>query len=150
MSAHDPVKDVISLIMASTNKIEYLESADGIPVRQEVSDPEVIYYMTRSVNNSRFNNFVFHFKQFEGMGDQCVHSMSIERARVIKEGIESLCASFKRSVDAKSSESVFDKNNRQKTFIDVLSSSKEERIVTVNSKDSKTIKEAIFGRHEQE
>ena len=72
--------------------------------------------------------------------------MSKPRAKVMAQQIMAIGASFRRSIDAKSSESLRDKLNTQSTLIDKLNRTKSERAITFKGEMKRSLKDAFLGK----
>ena len=75
--------------------------------------------------------------------------MSKPRAVVMTQQIMAIGASFRRSMDAKSSESLRDKLNTQSTLIDKLNRTKSERAITLKGEMKKSFMDGMLGREGQ-
>ena len=122
---------------------------DGTIEKQLVTDPEIAWWKTNLVNSPTFGRFAFELKSFEGLSEQCYNNMSKPRAKVMAQQIMAIGASFRRSIDAKSSESLRDKLNTQSTLIDKLNRTKSERAITLKGELKKSVMDGMLGREGQ-
>ena len=73
-------------------------------------------------------------------------NMCEERARNLGYEIMEIGISYRRSIDAKSSESQRDKQNSQSTLIDKINKNKVERVYTMKDKVKGSLFDSIIGR----
>lgn len=127
------IKALLDMIIASSKKTVFdADSETGHLVEGEVDDWKHKFYASRMVNSPSFSDFVACLEELEMIGRTAYGAMSVERANSLCEGIREFVASQRYYITAKMSESVYDKHNRQHTFVDVLASNKSEKIYTVN------------------
>jgi len=138
--------DLIDIIIEASQNIEETETQEGTFQKQLILDPERIYWKTHIVNSPTFARFVYELKELEHLAIQCKNHMSWKRAEVLMKQIQNLVSSFKYSIDAKSSESLRDKNNTQSTLIDKINKNKIERAYTIKDSASKSIWQGLVGR----
>ena len=137
-------KDILDFILAGTKTPQTIQGQNGLEI-VEVIDPEIAYWMTRSVNASTFARFVYKLKLLEGMAEQTAYNMSIPRAEALTKEIMTQVNAYKRSIDSKSSESILDRQNRQSNFIDKFVNARSERVYTVRGNVKSGIGAALLG-----
>lgn len=143
-------KDVLDAIISACQKEYLITQADGSTKTELGLDHEKLWWKTHKVNAITFGRFAKVYKVFEKKAEQCYQHMPMERAKVMSEQIMQLCEPFKTMVDAKSSESKLDKQNRQQTLIDTLSHNKSERVVSLKEDGKRSIKDAILGKEKED
>ncbi|HEY4481627.1 MAG TPA: hypothetical protein VI489_02120 [Candidatus Brocadiaceae bacterium] len=141
--------DLIDFLSDACQRVEEIELPDGTKEKQLVTDPEIAWWKTLLVNSPTFGRFAFELKNFEGLAAQCHNNMSKPRAVVMTQQIMAIGASFRRSMDAKSSESLRDKLNTQSTLIDKLNRTKSERAITLKGEMKKSFMDGMLGREGQ-
>lgn len=72
--------------------------------------------------------------------------MSPQRAEVMSNQIMDIVTSYKRSTDAKSSESLRDKHNTQSTLIDKINRGKIERAITLKGEAKASMMDGFMGK----
>lgn len=127
-------------------RIESVRQPDGHVERQLVSDPKKVWYKTQIVNSPTFGNMAFELETLESKRLQCYNHMSQPRAAVMDQQLEGIILSFQYSIDAKSSESLRDKNNTQSTLIDKVNRNKIEKAYTIKGEAKKTFIDGMMGR----
>ena len=138
--------ELIDFLSDACQHVEEIELPDGTIEKQLVTDPEIAWWKTNLVNSPTFGRFAFELKSFEGLAEQCYNNMSKPRAKVMAQQILAIGTSFRRSIDAKSSESLRDKLNTQSTLIDKLNRTKSERAITFKGELKRTFKDALLGK----
>lgn len=140
--------DLIALLTTSFQEIEEFEEA-GEMKKQLVLNPETAYWQLHKVNSNSFAKFVFELKELERRATDCFHNMSSERAVEMAKQLKDFGKSYRHSIDAKSSESVRDKNNNERTLIDILKSNKIERAYVVRDEVKKGMMSGFLGRDQE-
>jgi len=138
--------DLIDIIIEASQTIEQVEGVDGKMSKQLILDPEKVYWKTHIVNSPTFAQLVFQLKEFEHCAIQAFNFMHKDRAVVIAEQINEYVKSIKYAIDAKSSESLRDKNNTQSTLIDKINKNKIEKAYTVKGDAKKSFMDGLLGR----
>lgn len=138
--------DLIDILIESAQKVEEVDQPDGTKMKQLVLDPEIIWWKTGIVNSPSFGRFAFELKEFERLGVKCFDNMHKDRARTMAHEILDIGMSFRRSIDAKSSESLRDKHNTQSTLIDKINRNKIEKAYTIKGEKKRALSDAILGR----
>lgn len=138
--------DLIDIIIESAKKEVDVPQIDGTTAKQIIIDSEVIWWKTGSVNSHMFSRFAFELKEFERMATEAFTHMSKDRARIFGHQIIDIGTSYRRSIDAKSSESLRDANNSQSTLIDKVNRNKIEKVYTAKGELKRSAIDAIMGR----
>ena len=142
-------KDALDVILEASKKIEVYE-LEGEMKSVETKDFESLYWSTRNVASPHFSRFVLKLKDLENLGNQAHNHMMGGRAKVMKEGIDALVSGFKYSIDAKSSESVLNKNNKQSTLVDKFFQQKQEKVYSTEEKMKKGFMQSLIGKDKEE
>ena len=138
--------DLIDIIIESAKKTEDVPQIDGTTAKQTRIDEEIIWWKTGSVNSHIFSRFAFELKEWERMATEAFTHMTKERARIFGHQVIDIGTSYRRSIDAKSSESLRDKNNSQSTLIDKINRNKIEKVYTAKGELKKTVLDSIMHR----
>src|SRR3990167_742526 len=138
--------DLIDIIIESAKKNVEVPQSDGSIIKQSIIDDEIIWWKTGSVNSSMFARFAFELKEFERMATEAFTHMTKERARIFGHQVIDIGTSYRRSIEAKSSESLRDKNNSQSTLIDKINRNKIEKVYTAKGEMKRTAFDALMGR----
>ena len=131
-------EDLVDLLITSYQYQEDQENPDGTISKINILDPEIPYWQLHKVNSPRFARFVLKLKKFEAKAADCFNNMSQERAEVMSKQIMAIGRAYRRSIDAKSSESRVDERNAQETLIDTLKSNKIQRSYVMRTDDIKS------------
>lgn len=142
--------DVMDLIVDACQTVQDIRQLDGSVQRQMVLDPERAWWKTNLVNSPTFASFAFALKEFERLAHDCYDNMSLERAEALARQIQDIGKDFRYSIDAKSSESLRDKQNTQATLIDKVQKNKVEKAYTIKGEAKKTFMDGVFGRDREE
>ncbi len=89
-------------------------------------------------------------KRLEFRANDSSNHMTGPRALGIRKQIFGIIDSYKRSIDAKSSESRRDANNSQSTLIDKINRNKVEKMYTVKGEAKKSFMAGMLGRDGQQ
>lgn len=138
-------KDLIDMLTEGAQKIEEITNEDGTISRILMVDPETIYWKTQIVNSPHFSRFVYELKNLQALGKMAKNHMSEERALVLKSQIDEIVLAYRYSIDAKSSETLRNKQNTQSNLIDKLNSVKIEKSFTMKDKVEKSMWQSLIG-----
>ena len=141
--------DLIDIIIQAAKKTVDVEQLDGSKAKETIIDEEIVWWKTGSVNSNTFSRFAFELKEFERMSIEAFTRMSPDRARIFAHQVINIGTSYRRSIDAKSSENMKDKNNSQSTLIDKINRNKIEKVYTQKGEMKKTVWDGIMGREAQ-
>jgi len=76
--------------------------------------------------------------------------MPYERAQVIAQEILSIGKSYRRAIDAKSSESRRDKHNSKSTLLDKMGKNKVERVYTQKGDVKRSMFDSFLGKKQEQ
>lgn len=141
-----PHEDIFDLIADASQKQHTIHQADGTDKIENMLDPETIWWKTNLINSPIFGRFAYVLKSYEWLAHQAKNFMSEERARVLSEQILKDVENYKYSVDAKSSETLRDKNNTQNSLVHIATRNKVERQYTLKDDAKKSMWDGIRGR----
>jgi len=122
--------DLIDIIIESAKKTVDVDQKDGTVLKQPIIDEEIIWWKTGSVNSYTFSRFAFELKEFERTAVEAFTHMCKERARIFAHQVIDIGTSYRRSIDAKSSETLRNKDNSQSSLIDKINRNKIEKVYT--------------------
>jgi hypothetical protein len=138
--------DLIDIMIQASQKTVKVEQKDGGIVTEQMLDEDIIWCKTGSVASNTFARCIYELKEFERTAELCFTNMCKERAEDLSNLIEKMSISYRRSIDAKSSESLRDKQNSQSTLIDKINKNKVERVYTMKDKMKSSVFDSIIGR----
>lgn len=141
--------DLIDIIIQSSQKTIDVMQKDGTVTKEQIIDDETIWWKTGSVNANTFGRFAYELKEWERTADLAENNMSIPRAMQISEEIMGTGISYRRSMDAKSSESQRNSQNSQSTLIDKINKNKVERVYTMKDQAKKSLFDGFLGRERE-
>ena len=144
--AEKPHNDLIDLLTDACMTIQQVRLPNGGLERQLIQDPKKVWYKTQIINSPTFGRCVFELETLDSKRTQCYNHMSQPRALVMDGQLEGVIKAFQYSIDAKSSESLRDKNNTQSTLIDKINRNKIEKAYTVKGAGTKTFMDGLLGR----
>lgn len=142
--------DLLDIIIEGSQTIEEVEQPDGKLAKQLVLDPETIWWKTHIVSSPLFAALAYEIKAFQHLAEQSFHFMHKERALVLATQIEEEVKNFRYAIDAKSSESLRDKNNSSSTLIDKINKNKIEKAYTIKGEGKRSLMDGILGREGQQ
>jgi len=144
--AEKPHNDLIDILTDACMTIQQVRLPNGEIENQLVQDPKKVWYKTHIINSPTFGRCAFELETLDGMRVQAYNHMSRPRAIVVDGQLEGIVKAFQYSIDAKSSESLRDKNNTQSTLIDKINRNKIEKAYTVKGETTKTFMHGLLGR----
>ena len=107
-------------------------------------------YKTQLVSAQNFSRFVLELENFANMSIDCPNFMPNKRAKVMGDQILRLVEAFGYSIDAKSSETLRDKNNSQSSLTHILTRNKSEKVVSLKEDAKKSLWEGISGKEKRQ
>lgn len=141
--------DYIDFLFDACQTIEDVVGEDGSLTKQLQTDPEIAWWKTQLVNSNSFGRFAFELKNLEALAVQCYYNMSKEKADVLSQQILQLISSYKRSIDAKSSETRRNKNNAQSALLNSMSRNKVEKEYTIKDNMKKSAIMGFLGKDQE-
>lgn len=138
--------DLIDIVIQSSQKTVDVTQKDGSITKEQVIDEEIVWWKTLSVASVTLGRCAFELKEWERNAFSASVNMTDERAQNIGHEIMEIGASFRRSIDSKSSESMRDKRNSQSTLIDKINKNKVEKVHTFKGDMSKSMIDVFLGR----
>jgi hypothetical protein len=152
MSARDtPEKhnDLVDLIIQSATKSVDVKNEDGTIFRERQMDDDILWWKTHSISTNTFGAVAFELKEWERMSLNASASMCPIRADQVSHDIMEISQSFRRAIDAKSSESLRNKNNSQSVLIDKVGRNRVEKVYTMKDQMSKSLFNSFLGRDKE-
>ena len=144
----DNYKDVVDLLVTGSKGTEWVQTPQGV-VRQESIEYDSIYWSTRNINSNKFGRFVQKLKVLEGLANEAIYNMEVARSNVLVSQIKNIVSSYKRSIDAKNSETVIDKNHAQSNLLDKLLHRKSEKTLNIKDQTKKGLGSAFLARESE-
>ena len=139
-------KDALDAIISACQKdVDIIDDDTGKPRKERVLDNVSMWWKTHIINQPGFGRYAKILTNLENKATDAPNHMTMERAQVCMQQIMLEALSHKHSIDAKSSESRYDKNNKQQTLMHMLNAAKSERVVTLNEEAKRSLFESIFG-----
>jgi len=138
--------DLVDTIISASSKLVEVKEKDGTITMQMQLDADTLWWKTLTVSSNTFGRFAFELKELERKALTCISNMCPERAKDLGQEIMEFCISYRRSIDAKSSESVRDSSNSQSTLIDKINKNKVEKVYTVKDGAKKSLMDGILQR----
>ena len=144
----DNYKDVVDLLVTGSKGTEWVQTPQGV-VRQESIEYDSIYWSTRNINSNKFGRFVQKLKVLEGLANEAIYNMEVARSNVLVSQIKNIVSSYKRSIDAKNSETVIDKNHAQSNLLDKLLHRQSEKTLNIKDQTKKGLGSAFLARESE-
>ncbi len=137
--------DAIDFLIDGMQDVIQVKQDDGTIKRETQFNPEIAWYKGHIINQP-FGRHALYIKRTEHLARQAHFHMSPDRATNIETGLLDIVEDYKRSIDAKSSETWKDKVNSQSALIHILSKNKVEKVYSVKGAAKKTLLDGIMGR----
>lgn len=118
--------DVFDFLADGMHERKERINEDGMLETFNEFNPKIAWYQSHIVNQP-FGRMALHLEQLYNLSQTCHDYMYYDRADPIKRGLELILDAYKRSVDAKSSETYRDKDHIQSSMINLLSRNKTEQ-----------------------
>jgi len=137
-------------LIDSCRKPQKVIDEQGVERIELVLDTKKVNYKTQLVNSPHYSSFVYELENFANLAIDCYNFMSIERANVLSQQILRHVDTYGYSIDAKSSETIRDHQNSQKSLTHILTDKKMEKTVTLKEEAGRSLKEALGGKEKRE
>lgn len=141
--------DLIDLLRTSFQETVFMENAEGRKEKVLELNTKRAWWQLHNVASNTLGRFALELENFERKALQAKNHMSMERADDFAENILGIVASYRSSVDAKSSESISDKNNAVQTLIDKVKSNRIERRYVMKDEVKKGMFSGLLGRDQE-
>jgi molecular chaperone GrpE (heat shock protein) len=142
----DKHNDLVDLIIQSSTKIVNVQNEDGTEYQEQQLDSDSLWWKTHSISSNQFGALAYELKEWERMALQSRENMCAERSTQISSDIMEISQSFRRAIDAKSSESLRDKNNSQSVLLDKVGRNRVEKVYTMKDQVNKSLINSFLGR----
>ena len=144
-------KDLLDIILQASQTTQEVIDNTGTARKELIVDPEIVWWKTLMVGANTLGRFALELKEFERMAFEAFNNMSRDRAKDFAHTIIDIGTSYRRSLDAKSSESVgINKENSISTLVDKINRSQVEKIYTAKGKIAKNFLNDILHRDQQQ
>lgn len=117
---------------------------------EHVVDNKSARYKTGVVNSPHYAAFAKDVEDFLNLAETAKKFMTAERAEALAQDIYLEYGSYSYSIDAKSSETLRDKNNAQACLIDKGFRQKSERAITIKDEAKRSFMDAFTGKKKEE
>lgn len=141
--------DLIDIIIQSSQKTIDVPQKDGTITKEQIIDDDTVWFKTGSVNSNTYGRFAFELKEWERAAQLVENNMCVERSIQISQEIGEIGISYRRSIDAKSSESQRNASNSQSTLIDKINKNKVERVYTMKDNAKRSLFDGFLGRERE-
>lgn len=138
--------DLIDIIVEAAKQVKQKREVDGTLTDYVSVDSEIVWWKTGSINSPSFSRMALELKEWERMSEECYSNMTKARAEQYSAIITKIGLSYRRSIDAKSSENMRDRINSQSTLIDKINRNKVEKVYTAKGELKRSALDAIMGR----
>lgn len=142
-------QDLTDLFTTASQEVKEVADEQGVEQRVLELNPDILYYKLQNVSSNRFGRMALLVKLVEKKADEAIYNMSRERAMVYKKQIIAIVEAYKRSIDAKSSESILNKDNKLQNLIDKFKSNKVEKVYSAKDEKAKSMLAGFMGRDEE-
>ena len=112
-------------------------------------DTDSLWWKTHTISSNTFAQLAFELKEWERGALQAHENMCEERAHTISREMMEISQSFRSAIDAKSSESLRDKNNSQSVLIDKVGRNRVEKVYTMKDQVNKSLINSFLGRDKE-
>lgn len=137
--------DFVDILTTAVSRMITREDNAGNQTTQLEIDTKKLDYKFQMVSSNTFGRFVFTKERLENLIEDAYNYMEPERADVFKGQILRLAESYGYSIDAKSSETLRDKNNSVSALTHIMNSKSTERKITISEDVKKGFFASMFG-----
>ncbi len=138
--------DTVDIVFQSVQKTSYVVNEEGNTVSTQVMDDLALWFKTLTVSSNKLGQLAFEMMEFLRNGACARTNMCIERSTQWENECAEVFESVKKSLDAKSSESIRNHDNSQSTLIDKINRNSVEKIYTMKDIAKKSLWSSILGK----
>jgi hypothetical protein len=144
------VQDMVDIIYEAAQDVEeYVDENTGEVKKRLQLDPEKLYWKSHLINSDKFGRFVLKLKQFQRLAEDAKNNMCLPRAVNLSENMIKVVKGYKYSIDAKSSETLRDKNNTQGTMLHLVGKNKIEKQYSFKDGAKKSLLSGWLGEEDR-
>ncbi len=143
-------RDITAILKDGMQKKVYIDKADGTKELMQTVDERSAWWKTHHVASPRFGRMATILEHFLGIGEDTKNHLNIEWATVLKEQILNIGDHYMKGIDAKSSETMKDKNTSQTSLVDKYLKNKQERVVSLKDDAKRGMFEGMFGSKKED
>lgn len=140
--------DLVDLLTTSFQDVVITEVEPGRFEKALELKPRRAWWQLHSVASTTLGRFAFELESFERKAEQARYHMSRERAEDFAKNVHGIVSVYMSSVDAKSSESLSDKNNAIQTLIDKIKSNNVTRRYVMKDELKNAGFAGLFGKNQ--
>ena len=141
--------DAIDFLVEGMQDMYDEKQPDGTIKRTYAFNSESAWYKGHTINQP-FGRCALHLKRVGHLAKDCYNFMSYDRAEEMHRGLLLIEDDYKRSIDAKSSETYKDEHNTQSSLVHILSKNKIEKQITLKGDGRERFMDGFFGKKGQE
>lgn len=143
----DIINGLIKVIMTTAQQNKIIETESGEILNEQILDENILWTKMHSVASNRFGHTIFEINELARTAKDASQNMCSERALDILNDINGVIYSSKRSIDAKSSESIgINRQTNNTTLIGMLGKNKQERVITLKENAKKSLLNSFLGK----
>ena len=143
-------QDLIDAVITASQKTTEITQKDGTITKEQLLDDDTIWTKLLSVNANTLGQCIFELKEFERTGNDAPRNMCQERAEDLMHDIAKVGQSFRRSLDAKSAETMgVVRHNSQTNLLGMIGRNKQERIVNFKGDAKRSFMDSLLNRESE-
>lgn len=139
-------QDFLTALTDSVKEEKWIENAeDGTTQKVVVINYKKLWYKLQNVSSQYFGEYAYQLEEFANMAADAYNNMSDERADIVSQKLLRKLNSHYFGIDAKSSETVMDKNNNMKNMVHLLNKTETTKKYIVKDEMSKNALRGFLG-----
>ena len=127
-------------------ELTYKEGKDGKPEASYVVDSKSAWWKTHFINSYRFGLMGEYLEDFGSFIDTVKYHMSKPMADVLEVQLKGMYNVMRHAIDAKSSETLSNKNNKQTALGDKYLNNKQERLIDIKGELGRSVSDMVMGK----
>lgn len=143
-------RDFTTVLKDGMYKAVQVPGKDGRLEQQYVIDSKSAWWKTHFINSYRFGMMGEYLEDFGSFIDTVKYHMSQPMSEVLEIQLKGMYDVMRHAVDAKSSETMSNKNNKQTALGDKYLNNKQERLIDIKGEVGKSITDSIMGKEAHE
>ena len=143
-------RDFTTVLKDGMYEVVYKEGKDGKPEPIATIDSKSAWWKTHFINDDGFGMMGEYLEDFGTFIDTVKYHMSKPMADVLSIQLKAQYNVMRHAIDAKSSETMSDKNNKQTALGDKYLANKQERLIDIKGELGRSVTDMLTGKEAHE
>lgn len=143
-------QDFLTALTDSVKEDKWIEDPNtGESKKVTAINYKKLWYKLQNISSAYFGEYAYQLEEFVNLAADAYNNMSEERADVLSQQLLRRINSHYFAIDAKSSETVLDKNNNMKNMVHLLNRSETTKKYVVKDEISRNMLRGMLGGNKE-